>query len=273
MDFLSLHCLPAACLPGRGTFSHTDASVLPSSRLPPWAGVSASSPSSGPLLTLVLPSSTPFADLLWARLRPGASRLPALADAHCRLFRPPRLLPEPSRGPVRGWVLATGTWGGGWGGWAGRSLAHTTCLPDADARGPGFPARGRVLGGHRAAASYELPPRGARGQGLSLSCGLVPRLSNSQLTRPRVDLVFFHRTIPEPNTKPEFWRSHLGQNAKAKRYGGHCPGGFPSNKTLRPSAVETRARTPDRGQRANTLGSADLGHNHSVLLSVGEPQP
>ena len=186
MDFLSLHCLPVACLPGRGTFSHTDASVLPSSRLPPWAGVSASSPSSGPLLTLVLPSSTPFADLLWARLRPGASRLPALADAHCRLFRPPRLLLEPSRGPVRGWVLATGTWGGGGGGLGGPQPRTHDLPPGRGRQGAGVPSEGESPGWAQGSSQLRTAPTGrprpraefvlwARAEALKLTVNEAPR--------------------------------------------------------------------------------------------------
>ena len=58
-------------------------------------------------------------------------------------------------------------WAAGW------AAAQTTCLQDTDAGGLGFPTRGRILVGPWVgqsklemvqAASYELPPEGARDQ-------------------------------------------------------------------------------------------------------------
>lgn len=91
-------------------------------------------PTSGSLLTR---SSVPapFADLLWAPWRPGASGLPPLADTSCRLFPPPRLLIEHSRGPVHGWVFTVRKQAAGWAG----SWHRLTYLRDTEPDSMAFP--------------------------------------------------------------------------------------------------------------------------------------
>lgn len=114
MDFLSLLYLPVACLPGRGAFSHTEPSVcaaqLPTA-LPPRAGVSASSPISGPLIPLVLLFQRP--SLTCSGLPRGLAPLVCPRSLTLPSLRPPRLLIEHSQGPVHGWVFIMRKWEAG----------------------------------------------------------------------------------------------------------------------------------------------------------------